>query len=78
MSYALLTHKTLMVPKQQSERRSHWRRCIDCGVYFERALMHPDPLQRSQFGKPALLCAECNSKTDQERERASTRKDRTV
>lgn len=43
---------------------STWRRCVDCGVYFERAEMHPDPNRRLQFGRPGMVCSECHSRLE--------------
>jgi hypothetical protein len=48
-----------------------WRRCMQCGLYFERASMSPDPLRRPEFGKPAFVCADCKSKIEQEQRPAT-------
>ena len=48
--------------------RTVWRRCVDCGVYFDNTLMHPDPRQRGVFGKPMFVCSDCTR-----RDRTATR-----
>jgi hypothetical protein len=44
--------------------RTVWRRCIDCGVYFDRSSMHHDPRQRQRFGKPLFVCSDCKPKIE--------------
>ena len=52
--------------------RTVWRRCADCGVYFDKASMHPDPRQRRRFGKPLSVCADCKDEMETQLKSSAT------
>jgi hypothetical protein len=52
--------------------RTVWRRCVDCGVYFDKTSMHPDPRQRRRFGKPMFVCSDCNDGIERQLESSAT------
>jgi hypothetical protein len=52
--------------------RTVWRRCVDCGVYFDKTSMHPDPRQRQRFGKPLFVCADCKDEIERQPKSSAT------